>query len=156
LEASTAAFLEGKGAQIVGIVDAAGWPLATRSWGITVLSAEQGRLRMMLDEQDEAAFAHLVGGGAIAVTSADVPTLRSGQVKGRVERIEPVTAADLEVVEAHCHAVFTDISRVDHIVYGLASRMRPFGFVALELTIDEVYDQTPGPGAGAAIGELPE
>jgi hypothetical protein len=155
LEPGTAAFLQGKGAEIVGIVHESGWPLATRAWGITVLSAAEGRLRVMLDEEEAPAFTHLVGGGTIAITSADVPTLRSCQVKGRVERLAPVTEADLAVVDEHCHAVFTDISVVDRIPYDLIARIKPDHFVACELVVDEVYDQTPGPGAGATVAEFP-
>lgn len=153
LDASTTAFLQGKGAQIVSIVDASGWPLASRAWGIVVVSTEEGRMRVVLDEEEAPRFAHLAGGGPIAVTSADVPTLQSCQVKGRVDHFEAASDADLAAVDEHCHAVFTDISTVDQIPYELIARIRPERFVVCEVTVDEVYDQTPGPGAGAALAE---
>jgi hypothetical protein len=155
LEAGTTAFLEGKGATIVAFVDASGWPVAARGWGMTVLSHEDGRVRLIAEHDDEGRFDRLAGGGRIAVTLADVVTLRSCQIKGVVDRVEPVTEADIEVADHHSHAVFDDIARYDCLDYELAARMKPFEFVAIELVVDEVYDQTPGPGAGAAVAELP-
>jgi adenylate cyclase len=151
LETGTASFLEGKATMIVGIVGADGAPVATRAWALEVLDPAAGRVRIALDAADAEPFAHLAGGGMLALTSADVPTLDSRQVKGRVDRFEPVTDHDLERVDIHAHRVFTDISIVDRIPYDLIARIKPRSFVACELTVDEIYDQTPGPGAGAAI-----
>jgi hypothetical protein len=151
LEAGTVAFLEGKAAMIVGVVDAHGWPLATRAWALGVLDRDEGRIRLILDAADAEPLAHLAGGGSLALTVADVPTLDSCQVKGTVDRFEPVTDDDLDRVDVHSHAVFTDIANVDRIPYDLIARIKPRSFVACEMTVTEIYDQTPGPGAGAAI-----
>ena len=151
LEAGTATFLEGKAAMIVGVVGADGAPIATRAWALEVLDAADGRVRLVLDAADAAPFAHLAGGGMLALTAADVPTLDSRQIKGLVDGFEPATPEDLERVDGHSHKVFTDISIVDQIPYDLIARIKPRSFIACEMTVIEIFDQTPGPGAGAAI-----
>ena len=151
LEAGTATFLEGKAAMIVGVVGADGAPVATRAWALAVLDAADGRVRLVLDAADAAPFAHLAGGGMLALTAADVPTLDSRQIKGLVDGFEPATPEDLERVDGHSHKVFTDISIIDQIPYDLIARIKPRSFIACEMTVTEIFDQTPGPGAGAAI-----
>ncbi len=101
------------------------------------------------DEHDE--MHHLVGGGGIAFTATDVPTLRGFQVKGRVDRLAPPTAEDRVRIEHHAAGVFADIEATDHIAVGMIRRILPFSFVACELVVEELFDQTPGPGAGAAV-----
>ena len=90
-----AAFLEGGCALIVGTVGADGRPHAGRAWGIEVLDAEAGRLRLLLDAADGPTLANLAGDDPrLACTGADVRTLHSRQLKGRSLGTEPATGAD--------------------------------------------------------------
>ena len=153
LEAETARFLGDKAALVVGAVGADGRPFATRGWGLTVLDRATGASRLLVDADDEGRLAHLAGVGGIAVTGSDVPTLRSCQVKGRVEGFDEVTVADLAVVEHYCEGFFGDIERTDHYPRHLLERYRPYRFAACRFVVAEVYDQTPGPHAGAPMEE---
>ena len=51
----------------------------------------------------------------------------------------------------HAAAVFDDITAADHISRALIQGLQPHAVVACTLAVDEVYDQTPGPTAGAAV-----
>lgn len=143
------AFLERGCAMIVGTVAADGAPHAQRAWGCSVVGSST--VRVLLDATDEVLRSHLTGGGRIAITSADVRTLESVQLKGRVERVEATTDEDLERCERHNAELFEDIFVTDHYPREYTERMEPPRYVVAVIAVDEVYDQTPGPGAGAPV-----
>ncbi len=142
--------LEGGSALVVGSVGPDGMPRAVRGWGARVLDPPD-RLRLMLDAEEDATLAHLRDSGRIAVTGCDVPTLRSVQVKGRVELVEPPTALDLALQERCTDRFFRDVEDTDQTPRHLLDRMLPREFVACVVVIEDVFDQTPGPAAGASI-----
>ena len=78
-------------------------------------------------------------------------TLRSTQIKGRASGLEPATLDDEARAERYLDEMITIINEVDGTPREQVARLRPSGYVACTVTIDEFYDQTPGPGAGAAI-----
>jgi hypothetical protein len=147
-----AALIEGGSALIVGTVASDGAPLATRGWAAWIV--DQGppaRVRILLAETETEALENLHAAAAIAVTAADVPTLRSVQFKGRVEAVEPVGEADVERAERYIDALFADIERADGARREILARWIPSSYVAVTIEVAERFDQTPGPGAGAAI-----
>jgi hypothetical protein len=154
-DASLVAFLEGGASIIVGTVDEDGEPLARRGWGIDVVDADEGRIRVLVDA---------AGGGPrgpgpdgwrdgprIAVTGADIHTLQSLQCKGEVVRAEPPSDADRARHERFCSVMFSHIHKVDGYPLELLVRMRPNELVALDVVVDELFDQTPGPRAGTPL-----
>lgn len=147
----TTAFLEGGPALIVGTVDGDGAPTATRAWGLTVLSAADGECRLLLDRNAERALANLDSTRVIAVTCADVPTFYSVQLKGTLVRFESATDADCERSNAYVDAFFSDIINTDGSDLSSLHQMRPNEIVASIVRFDDIFDQTPGPGAGAAL-----
>lgn len=152
LEPETVTFLESGCALIVGTVSGTGEPHATRGWGLSVLSAPDGLVRLLLDADDATTHANLAGGGAIAVTATDVRTLRSSQLKGLASAVEEATDEDRARAARFADDFFTDIVESDGTPREHPERLRPSGFVGCTVTIAELFDQTPGPGAGARIG----
>lgn len=153
LSAELVAFLEGGCSLIVGTVGTDGRPHAGRAWGIEVLDAESGRLRLLLDAADGTTLANLGGEGArLACTGADVRTLHSRQVKGRSEGTEPATGADRARAARYCDAFFADIEATDGEPRELLDQIVPAAYVACTVTAEAIFDQTPGPGAGACVG----
>lgn len=80
-----------------------------------------------------------------------MPTLRSVQLKGRSLGIEPADPADLATTEAYLDALFTDIETTDGAARAILERWRPRAVVACTVQVDDRFDQTPGPGAGARL-----
>ena len=152
LSAETKDFLESGCALIVATVSSSGEPFATRAWGMFVLD-DAGRVRMLFDETDAHALDDLRDGGRIAITAAHVPTLHSMQMKGRFVRSEPANDRDREKAAQYCESFFTDIERSDGQPRRLLERLVPYEYVAGEFVIEEFYDQTPGPGAGASLAQ---
>ena len=148
------AFIESGCSIIVGVVGEDGEPQARRGWGIDVVDAGAGRVRLLLD----AAGGDPHGPGAVpwvgvrlAMTGADIHTLYSVQAKGEVLGAGPLTETDDARLEAFCTAMFTRIHEVDGYPIELLVRMRPNELVALDVAVDELFDQTPGPNAGTPI-----
>jgi len=147
------AFLERGCAHIVGTVGEDGAPHAQRAWGCTVVGGD--RVRLLLDGGDPVLRRHLEAGGPIALTSADVRDLRTVQVKGRVLGIEDEpTAEDLARCDAHNEELFTDIEVTDHYPRDLVERMVPPRYVVAIASLEELYDQTPGPSAGSRVASI--
>ena len=150
-EPETTAFLESGCALIIGTVSPSGEPHAARGWGLSVLPGDGRHVRLLLDAADEVNVENLRRGGAIAITAANVPTLRATQLKGRAGPTEAATDADNDRAAQFCDDFFGDITRTDGTARDLLERLRPAQLVACVVAVDEVYDQTPGPGAGAAM-----
>lgn len=146
-----AALLHSKYALIVAIVGDEQVPYATRGWGLTVLSDQAGQVRLVLSADDRRLFSSAAGGRAIAITAADPRTLQAVQFKGRAGVVEPATGQDRAEVARYCDAFFEVVAEVDGTDRRLLERLVPEHFIACPVVIEELYDQTPGPGAGAAL-----
>jgi hypothetical protein len=139
----------------VATVDPDGTPHASRGYGLTVLQ-DGVQVRLLLDADDRTGAANLAGGGAIAVTGAAVPTLRAIQIKGiAAEPVATSDAADLARAAQHLENFFTDVTRTEGTPVALLERLRPTSFVVCTITVTEVFDQTPGPGAGGPLRTAP-
>jgi hypothetical protein len=143
-------FLETGCALIVGTVSTDGSPHAGRAWGLTVLDRAEHRIRLLLDASDTRTLHHAGGGGGIAITGSDVPTLRSVQLKGRAESFEPATEADRSRAAAYCDDFYSDIVASDRYERALLESWTPLEFVACIAVVPDLFDQTPGPRAGEA------
>ena len=144
------AFLESGCAVIVATAGPDGEPHAGRGWGITVLP-EEGHVRLLLDVEDTTTLTHAAAGGALAMTGASVCTLRSVQCKGRSLGLEPASPADAARAEAYCEAFHADLLATDGIERALFDQLLPLGYVACTVVVDQIFDQTPGPGAGSRL-----
>ena len=155
-EAETRAMLESGCSLIAATVSADGAPNATRVWGLHLRGADSRLVEVTLDETDSVAAADLDATAVIAITGADVRTLRSVQLKGRATG-ERRQASDDDVARtrAFCDAFFTAVVEIDGTDRALLERLRPPSLTVYTVEIDEVFDQTPGPTAGAALSPAP-
>lgn len=153
----TTAFLLSGCALIIGTVMADGEPHAGRGWGldITVDCDDRAEVRLLLDADDTTTIELAGAGGAMAITAANVRTLRSVQLKGRSLGLAAPEAGDDDRVRRYVDQFFTDIEDTDGTSPELLAAFEPGRFVACSVEIIERYDQTPGPGAGAPIPARP-
>ena len=139
----------------VATVGPEGAPHASRAWGLTMTAATTSPVRLLLDAADAVTLANLARdgdhGGRIAITGADVRTLRSFQLKGRVTALEAATEEDHEKADRYCDDFFADIQVTDGTPRVLTERLRPARYVACTVEVDEAFDQTPGPHAGSPV-----
>jgi hypothetical protein len=151
----TVALLESGCSISVATVGLDGAPHASRAYGITALP-DGAHARLLLDAEDRTILANLAGGGPIAVTGVAVPTLRAVQFKGMAD--EPVAttdAGDLARAADHLDNFFADANRMEGTPIALLERLRPTTFAVCTITVTEVFDQTPGPGAGSPLRTAP-
>jgi hypothetical protein len=77
--------------------------------------------------------------------------LRAVQMKGPVVAVADPSEDDLLRMSSHSELFFQAVEETDGTPARLLKRILPHGLVAVEFVVDEIYDQSPGPGAGAAI-----
>lgn len=145
-----AKWLEGGTSGVVGTVADDGVPDASRTWGQWTL-ASGTRVRCLLPSTEETALRNLRGNGRVALNVTDVRTLKSIQVKGRATTVEAPTADDLALHERYVAEFFAIVHETDGTPLELLRNMLPAELTAAELVVEEVFDQTPGPGAGKAM-----
>lgn len=146
---ATIAYLQSGCAVIIGTVDSSGRPHAGRGHGLTVVSDDPPVLRLLLDAADATTLANLRETGRVAITTADVETLRSLQLKGETAALDAGTPDDRMKYLQYRHDFLDDIVRTDGTplelleLWGTVEEL-----VACEVRVGEVFDQTPGPRAG--------
>ena len=149
LTSDLVALLE-SGALIVGTVGPDGAPWAARGWGLDVLEGG-ARVRLLLPADDVVLLGHLASGAPVAITAADVETLQAVQLKGRADGLAAATDDDRARSRRYTDGYHGAVLEVDDVPVELMERQVPVDLVRCEVAVDGVFDQTPGPGAGAAI-----
>jgi hypothetical protein len=91
--------------------------------------------------------------GRIAITFEEVGTHETYQVKGRYLSHRPVRPVDIEIAGAMRERFargLRSLNNDEHVAALLAASI-PTPGLAVEVGVEEVFVQTPGPGAGARI-----
>ena len=135
---------------VVGTVSADGEPRADRAWGAIVVDADSRRIRFVMSADDPEVVENLQSGAA-SLTGAEASTYQSVQLKGRPVVIESPTAADVELARLQSETFFEAVHRSDGNPMEALRRMLPHRMVAVEMIVEETFDQTPGPSAGTAL-----
>jgi hypothetical protein len=147
IEPELAAFLEGDVGFYVGSVDVDGTPSAGRAWGLRV-ERDIERIRLLVGA-DRVTLANLKSTGRVAVTATDVATYRSVQLKGTATAVESLDPIDHATHERY-RRIFTEaVAAIDAVTP--MDAVWPRELVAVIVSLDAIFDQTPGPNAGRAI-----
>jgi len=150
------AFLEGPVSVLVGTRDSRLVPEITRAWGPRVsddrqhisLCVPMGTSRKTLDNIDS--------NGEIAVCFSLPTNYRTFQLKGRHPTTTEPDRTDLAIVERHRDAFATVNEplgqRREHIEAFWRSEIETSAvLVKIVFVPEQVFDQTPGPGAGKSL-----
>jgi hypothetical protein len=137
---------------VVGTVSSTGEPRADRAWAASVVDAETCRLRFVMSA-DSADVVENLQSRWVSLTGAEAVTYQSVQLKGRPVLVEAPTAADLELARVQSEVFFESVHRTDGNPVELLRRMLPHAMVAVEMIVEESFDQTPGPAAGRVLAE---
>jgi hypothetical protein len=137
---------------VIGTVGAGGRPFASRGWGIRVVDPEGGLLRVLLRADDSTTMANLAGGGRLAITSGDVRTFFTVQMKGHAVALEEPTVDDLDAAEVWADGFLSLVAGGDGYSRAQLEKWRPSDVVAVVAQVSELFDQTPGPTAGTTYG----
>lgn len=87
----------------------------------------------------------------IAVTCSRLPDLRSIQLKGVVRAVRPASAHD-QAINAHYLEALAEQLSLAGLPRSLVRRVVAQPALAIELEAQELFEQTPGVGAGRVLG----
>jgi Pyridoxamine 5'-phosphate oxidase len=126
-------------------------PEFARGWGPAV-SADGRSLTVCVSAPEGSRMrANLEQNGAVAVGFSPPTIARAVQVKGVATVVGDPEAADLDRVERHVQSFVAEAERIGAPAE-LSQRMFVgAGLVAIQFSVDEVFDQTPGPTAGRRL-----
>jgi hypothetical protein len=148
-DAGTRAFLQQPLAIMLGSADQLNTPDATRSSGVAIL--DDRRLRVVFAADAVTARTNAAPGARVSVLVTDITNYRSIQWKGTVTAgPQPRTAGDLALTHAHLDAFRLGL-QTNGMTNDLLRRLCSLDTVAIEVEVDEEYDQTPGAGAGRDV-----
>lgn len=153
IRSEQAELLESPCSLIVGTVDADRLPDASRAWGTEVLDDRQ--VRVLLSTQAEVTRRNVEHGGAIAITATHFTTFQSVQLKGHAIHVEDATPADRIRFERYCAGAARAIAEADGAPEELVMRFMTESVYACVMTVEAVFDQTPGRSAGTQLAPEP-
>ncbi len=144
-------FVESGVSILVGTRNAELRPHGMRAMGATA-SPDRRRLTIFLPAATSTrTLANLEDNGAIAVTFSRPSDHQSIQLKGRFLGSRPATLEDRFAQERYRAAWFEQL-HVCGVARSTSKRWAYWPSVAIEIEIDALFQQTPGPGAGDALG----
>lgn len=135
---------------LVGTRDASRIPECTRAWGIQI-SPKRTTVTIYLSETFAGrTIDNLRENGLIAITCTRPTDHITCQLKGTVCNISSATPAQRDH-SRQWHREFTAELKAIGIPVALPEAWIVEPSVAVEFTVSDVFDQTPGPGAGKKI-----
>jgi predicted pyridoxine 5'-phosphate oxidase superfamily flavin-nucleotide-binding protein len=139
--------LEGGPASWLGTCDAAGNPEATRVRGALVDETRRTLTAFVPTAQAGATFDNLRINPRVAVSFINVSDNRAVQIKGEVLSTRPSTAQEHKL-QTLCMRAFIDAVASIGLQPELMKRHVLWPSTAVVIRVDEIFVQTPGPGAG--------
>jgi hypothetical protein len=106
----------------------------------------------------EPMVATLQENGRIAITLEEVGTHETYQIKGRYLNHRPVRPSEVEIANRARERFVKGLRALfleDHLLAAMQMSI-PAPSLAVEIVVEEVFLQTPGPGAGTRLAPLPE
>lgn len=154
LTAETAQFLEGPNSIMVASHDAGLVPAIARA--VALRCAPDGRHLTVFLPTGAAAevLAQLRADPCVAVVAELVSTHRTLQVKGRVATLAPTPLHERPFIEGAVAAFFEVCAQIG-LPRRLTERLVRWPTISVEIAIEQVFEQSPGPGAGEPLGGAP-
>jgi hypothetical protein len=143
-------FVESGVSILVGTADERLRPACMRALGARV-SQDRASVTVFVPEASaRAILANLAANGRVAVAFSRPLDHRSIQIKGACLGTRPASADDRGVQERYRAAYFEQLHAVG-VPRAVARRIAWWPSVAVDVRVTELYEQTPGPGAGRRL-----
>jgi len=154
LSPEQAAFLQGPVSINVAATGSDGWPVVCRAQGCSVARDRRSVTLLLSARQASAVLAALAANGAIAAVFSRPASHATLQIKARSASHVPLTAA-----HRACHAQYSSLLGDElgslgygsDLVHGLKLMLSSSDLLALRLSPEVIFDQTPGPDAGRVL-----
>jgi len=144
------AFLRGGNSLSVGTRDAQLLPECARAVGLRVWDDRRHVSLFVPEGPGRRTLENLRDNGRVAIAVSHPPDHRSLQIKGQLLSLSPVGAEDAKFVSAYVRQlaqVLDLLGLPSHIV----ERVNHAPCQRADLRVEELYQQTPGPGAGSVL-----
>lgn len=150
LPAALVPFLEGGNSILIGTRDSLRMPHVARAVGIKV-SSDRTKLTLFLPEGPAArSLRNLELVPLIAITASEPPTHRTVQVKGNVLALRAPTSDERAWVESYPER-FANVVAYAGLARATVMRLNTWPARAIDIEVTDLFDQSPGPKAGAAL-----
>lgn len=148
---SLLALLAGPIAISIASRDAGLRPSVVHAYGCRVVG-DGARLRLfVLSDEARQLLADITANGEVATVYSDVRSFRSLQIKGSDAVIEPFDAEDAAAHVKHHRITAAELVALGYaapLAHGYFSAPNKAGLVTVAFTPEDIFQQTPGPGAG--------
>lgn len=144
------AFLAQGVSLLVGTCDATLTPHCTRATGVRIHPDRCHATVYLPEVTSRNTVTHVAVNPRVAVLVSQPLDHRSFQMKGSVVRVAPAPSEALAFIEAYL-ASFARVLETVGMPYEVVTNLSHWPSVALELQLEELFLQTPGPGAGARL-----
>lgn len=135
---------------LVGTRDANLAPDASKGIGV-VVHPDRHRLTIFVSTLAcEQCIANARDNGMIAVAFSSALDHQTTQVKGKVIEVRDATEAEREIIERYKIAL-TEVLAVTGLSRAVIRGVRTWPATAITFEVHEIYQQTPGPGAGEPL-----
>lgn len=126
-------------------------PELARVWGMEV--SPDGRVLTFCVQAAPGSRmrANIERGSRVAITATKPTTYRSTQIKGRLRDVWEATEEDLARARAQNDAFAIDVVPLGIDRASSARFMHEAELCTVAIDVEEIYDQTPGPAAGARL-----
>lgn len=132
----------------VGIADEARMPTCLRAAALRVHEDRSHLTLLVPDVRTRGLAEPLREGMPIAIVVSRPVTHRSVQVKGLVQAVAAAPESMRRITDDHLHGLLEAFEAAG-IARRITRRFNQWPCLAVEVRIDSVFHQTPGPGAGA-------
>lgn len=150
VDAALAAFLQGEAMIIVGTHGEAGRPEIARAVGATMAAPDLVTLHISQWQWPQT-LADLRANGRIAATFSRPEDYVSHQIKGRVRHILPADPAQCAAAARYSRTMAAVLARLG-VPPAVSTPWREVrDLAAVTMAVEEVFVQTPGPGAGRRL-----
>lgn len=129
-------------------------PSLAHVYGCRPDTAPQSLRLFVIRDETEMVLANIAANRRVAAVFSDVRTFRSLQIKGVDARAVTFDAADAIARTTHQHLVAEEIVSLGYApgpARAYFSAPATADFVTILFTASDIYQQTPGPGAGAKL-----
>lgn len=153
LSTELATFVEKGVSIIVGTCDDTLMPAAMRALGLRVEGSDELTVFLPVATCGRS-LENLRQNSRIAITCARIEDHRTYQLKGRAITIEPALDSDRALVNRYRRAIAHELALVG-LPQHISLRINHWPAWAVRVRLHGLYDQTPGPDAGACVKTLP-
>jgi hypothetical protein len=135
---------------LVGTVDTSGWPACCRGVAIRVDDDRQGLTVYVPVATGAETVANITSTGRVAIVSSEPASHSTLQLKGRTRAVRVAAEQEREAVHAWFDG-FADALDAVGLPRGISRSMSRWPAFAIEVDVEAVFEQTPGPRAGCLV-----